>query len=478
MSYNYLPLDRKWLNFQQVKNLLDFNQLVSITFDAHERILKCHQYLQDHPEWEISFPDRIIVASDQPGEGLIDNILQNTESVVSEEVPVGIVKLMLMLKIKSLSYGHSGVDIETVKRLMKMYNEEVYPFVDTQGSPGANTDAALHQLCLTLKGMGEVNYKGQRRSSAEVLEELDWKPLDLKRHEELAIASGTEFISACGLYALKKTEQLLKFADVIAALSLDAFDGHAEPFYENTQSLRRHKGQAATASLITTYLQGSEITKREKDAASDPNSFRCIPPVHGASKDAYEYVLAVFLNEINSVTSNPTIFPDDDLIAGSGNFHAQPLALALDFLAICVSEIANISEKRISQLERSVENMDLQQEFNLSDYDADGIINENKQLCSPASVNNIFINNQEDHVSMAGHAAIKCLRVIDNVEKVLAIELLSAAQAIEYRKPLKTSPFLEQILHDFSAQTSLNNHVDVFGDVLKKAVSFVASYRL
>jgi histidine ammonia-lyase len=332
-----------------------------------------------------------------------------------------------------------------------------------------------------------VYYKGVKRPSADVLNELGWQPVQLASKEGLALINGTQFMSAYGMYSLKKAEQLLKMANAVGALSFDAFGCGIQPLHEKIQSIRSHKGQVDCAAEIKAYLQGSEIMMQDKKEVQDPYSFRCMPQVHGATKDTFDYVLNVFLKEINSVTDNPNIFPDDDLILSGGNFHGQPLALALDFLSIAMSELANISERRIYQLisgQRGlplflIKNPGLHSGFMIPQYTAAGIVSENKQLCTPASVDSISSsNNQEDHVSMGANAATKCLRVIDNVEKVLAIELLSAAQALEFRRPLKTAPVLESILSDFRNKVSFNQEDRVFYNDMIIAIKFVQSYNL
>lgn len=328
MSYNYLPLDRKWLHFQQVKNLLDFDQLVSITFDAHERILACREYLdkkmtdKDGLFYGINtgfgFLQNVKIDASQI-EQLQYNLLVSHACGLGEEVPKDIVKLMLMLKIKSLSYGHSGVQIDTVKRLMDMYNNDVFPVIYTQGSLGASGDLApLSHLSLPLIGLGEVYYQDKKMPAAEVMKWLKWEPIHLQSKEGLALINGTQFMSAYGLYCLKKAEHLLKMADLISALSFDAFDCIEEPLDPHIHEVRAHKGQVDTAAKLRAYLFGSGIGKQAKQQVQDPYSFRCIPQVHGASKDAFEHVLNVFLREINSVTDNPNIFPDADLIVSGG----------------------------------------------------------------------------------------------------------------------------------------------------------------
>ena len=360
MSYNYLPLDSKWLHFDQVKNLLRYQQLVSITFDAHERILKCREYLDK----KLSGSDELFygintgfgylqnVGIDKTQiEQLQYNLLTSHACGVGDKVPVEIVKLMLMLKIKSLSYGNSGVQIETVKRLMDMYNNDVIPVIYTQGSLGASGDLApLSHLSLPLIGLGDVYFKGSVQPSASVLKKLGWQPVHLHSKEGLALMNGTQFMSAYGMYCLYKCEQLIKMADLIAAISYDAFDCLLEPLHSIIHKVRPFKGQVHTAEQLRGYLEGSEICAQTKKQVQDPYSFRCIPQVHGATKDTFDYVLNTFIKEINSVTDNPNIFPDEDLILSGGNFHGQPLALSLDFLCIAMSELASICERRTYQL--------------------------------------------------------------------------------------------------------------------------------
>ncbi len=496
MSYNYLPLDRKWLHFEQVKHLLDYEQQVSITFDAHERILQCRQYLDEkmqHPDalyygvnTGFGFLQNVKIDKDQIRQ-LQYNLIQSHACGLGEEVPRDIVKLMLMLKIKSLSYGNSGVQIDTVKRLMEMYNNDVLPVIYTQGSLGASGDLSpLSHLSLPLIGMGEVYYQGKKMPAAAVMQQLDWEPIALQSKEGLALINGTQFMTAYGMYCLKQSEHLLAMADRIAAISYDAFDCVSDPLHPLVQQIRPHKGQVETAATLRRYLEGSSIAQQPKQQVQDPYSFRCIPQVHGASKDSFAHVLDVFMTEINSVTDNPNVFPEDNLIIGGGNFHGQPLALNLDFLGIAMSEMANISERRIYQLisgQRNlplflVKNPGLHSGFMIPQYTAAGIVSENKQLCTPASVDSISSsNNQEDHVSMGANAATKCLRVVENVEKVLAIELLSAAQALEFRRPQKSSPVIEEMVAGFRQVVSFNEEDRVLHDDMMKAIAFIRSFK-
>ena len=497
MSYNYLPLDRSWLSFDQVEDFLEYNQQVSITFDAHKRITACRDYLDhklattDHPIYGINtgfgFLQQVHI-DDSQLEQLQYNLLKSHACGMGEEVPLPIIRLMLMLKIKSLSYGHSGVQIDTVKRLMEMHNEDVLPVIYTQGSLGASGDLApLSHLSLPLIGLGEVWYKGEKRNAAELWPQLGWEPIHLKSKEGLALINGTQFMAAYGLYCLAKAQRLLQWADAISALSFDAFDGVTEPFREPIHRIRSHNGQVVTAAAIRKWIDGSEIAAQKKTQVQDPYSFRCIPQVHGATRDTVDYVQQVFLREINSVTDNPNIFPEEDLILSGGNFHGQPLALTLDFLSIAMSELANISERRTYQLISGQRNLPmflvkdpgLHSGFMIPQYTAAGIVSENKQLCTPASVDSISSsNNQEDHVSMGANAATKCLRVINNVEKVLAIELFTATQALEFRRPLKSSPALEEIVSAYREKVSFVSVDRVLHDDMKASIAFLVSWRL
>ena len=495
MSYNYLPLDSKWLDFQQVKNLLDFNQKVSITFGAHEKIIHCREYLdnklKDNDELfygintGFGYLQNVKIDNHQI-EQLQYNLLMSHACGLGDEVPKEVVKLMLMLKIKSLSYGHSGVHIETVKRLIDMYNHEVLPVIYTQGSLGASGDLApLSHMSLPLIGLGEVYYNGSKKPSSQVLDELCWPPINLQSKEGLALINGTQFMTGYGMWCLKKSEQLIKLADLIASLSVDAFDCCIEPFHERIHSIRNHEGQVDTASTIRRYLVGSEIGVQSKQHVQDPYSFRCIPQVHGATKDTFNHVLKVFLQEINSVTDNPNIFPEEDLIMSGGNFHGQPLALALDFLSIAISELASISERRTYQLisgQRGlplflVKKPGLNSGLMIPQYTAAGIVSENKQLCTPSSIDSIpSSNNQEDHVSMGANGATKCYRVINNVEKVLAIELMTAAQALDFRKPLKSSNRIEEFVAQFRNHVSFMEEDRVLHNDILKAIEFITNY--
>lgn len=492
MSNNHLPLDKSHTGFEQVKALLVKKMSISLPPGALEQIAACRKYLDDKMDntdasfyginTGFGFLQNVQIDKTQLKE-LQSNLIKSHACGMGEEVPADIVKLMMALKIKSLSYGHSGVQTATVERLVDMYNNDMLPVIYTQGSLGASGDLApLSHLSLPLLGLGEVNHAGKRMSAAEALKKFSWQPIELKSKEGLALINGTQFMSAYGLHNLIHCSRLIKWADTISAISFDAFDCTKEPLHENIHAIRSHKGQVDTAAIMRELLKGSEIASQKKSQVQDPYSFRCIPQVHGATKDTFDHVQAVFIKEINSVTDNPNVFPADDLIMSGGNFHGQPLALVLDFLSIAMSELASISERRTYQLisgQRGlplflVKDPGLHSGLMIPQYTAAGIVSENKQLCTPSSVDSIpSSNNQEDHVSMGANAATKCKRVVDNVEKVLAIELLTAVQALEFRRPLQTSATLEKIVTAFRKEVSFNESDRILHGDMVKTVEFL-----
>lgn len=392
------------------------------------------------------------------------NLVRSHACGTGASLDPGTVKLMLLFKIVGLSWGHSGVRLDLVERLVAQYNRRWYPRVFDQGSLGASGDLApLAHLSLPLLGEGELWDGKAFRPSSELLAEADWPALRLKSKEGLALLNGTQFMSALGAEAYLEIRRMAWQADLIAALSLEAYDGRLEPFNPVLHRLRPHRGQATTAARIRQFVEGSSLMGQPKKHVQDPYSLRCIPQVHGASADALDYIGGTLLTEINSVTDNPTIFPDEDMVLSGGNFHGQPLALALDHLALAAAELANISERRTYLLmggQRGlppflVKNAGLNSGLMIAQYTAASLVSQNKQLASPASVDSIpSSNGQEDHVSMGANAATKVLRIAQNLKTVLAIELLCASQALAFRDE-KTSPFLEIILARFRSEVPL-----------------------
>ena len=490
MEYHHLSSER--LTIAGLKEILDSGKPVALSEELRRRIVRCREYL-----------DRKIKDSDQPVYGITTgfgslcdisvggdelsqlqrNLVMSHSCGTGEQVPSEIVQLMLLLKIRSLSYGYSGVRLETVERLIDFYNNGILPVVYQQGSLGASGDLApLAHLSLPLLGLGEVEHDGRRRPSAEVLEEFGWKPLELQSKEGLALLNGTQFMSAYGVQAVIDARRLSDWADRIGALSLDAFDGRIEPFYDEVHVIRAHPGQLATARAVHSLLEGSELIRRPKKHVQDPYSFRCMPQVHGATKDTIDYVAGVLETEINSPTDNPTIFPDEDMIISAGNFHGQPIALAMDFLAIALAELGSISERRIYKLISGsrglphflVANPGLNSGFMIPQYTAASIVSQSKGLCMPASVDSIpSSQGQEDHVSMGANAATKLRRVVLNTERVLAIELFNAAQALEFRRPARTSPALENLVADYRRRVPFIDNDTVMYPYIEASVQFL-----
>ena len=468
---------------------------LQLSEESTEAIIKCRQFLDrkmadtDNPVYGISTGFGSLCNVTIPEEDLSQlqyNLVISHACGTGDEVRPEIVKIMLLLKIQSLSYGHSGVQLATVQRLIDMFNNNVIPVVYQQGSLGASGDLApLAHLCLPLLKLGEVLYKGEKRQSADVWDELGWDEIRLQSKEGLALLNGTQFMAAHGVWSLSHAEHISDWADKIAAMSLEAFDGRIEPFYPQVHELRGHKGQITTAQHFMEMLKGSEIISREKTHVQDPYSFRCIPQVHGASKDTIRYVQDVIETEINSATDNPTIFPDDDLIISAGNFHGQPIAIPMDVLAIALSELSNISERRIYRLisgQRGLPNFlvangGLNSGFMIPQYAAASIVSQNKGLCMPASVDSIpSSQDQEDHVSMGSNAATKLVRVVENTERVLAIELMNAAQALEFRRPLKSSPLIEEIFDEYRKYVPFIENDIYMHPLIEESVKFILKH--
>lgn len=485
------------LSFETIAKLLNEDYNLALSDDSKGLINKCRTYLDEkmkrskEPVYGVntgfgSLCD-VTISNDQL-EKLQENLVKSHACGSGEPVPRIIVKLMLLLKIHALSLGHSGVQLTTVERLIELYNNNVLPVVYQLGSLGASGDLApLAHLSLPLLGEGEVYYQGKKTATAEVYKEFGWSPIRLKSKEGLALLNGTQFMSAFGVYLCLRVFKLSKLADVVSAISLDAFDGRIEPFHPNIQTIRPHAGQIRTAKRIKNILMGSDMLERKKKHVQDPYSFRTIPQVHGASKDAINYAANVIVTEINSVTDNPTIFPDDDLIISAGNFHGQPLALALDNMAIAMAELGNIAERRTYQLLSGkrelpaflVAKPGLNSGFMIPQYTAASIVSQNKQLATPASVDSIESSQgQEDHVSMGANAATKGFRVLENLEKIIAIELFNAAQAMDFRRPTKSSPFVEDFLAQFREYVPFIDNDQVMYKHIDNSVKFLQEVEL
>ena len=485
------------LTFADINRIVWTSEKLELSAGSIEKIERCRNYLDDKlkttskPMYGIntgfgSLYNRHI--SPDQLEKLQENLVKSHACGTGPDVPQHIVRIMLFLKIQSLAYGYSGVQVATVQRLIDLFNNNIFPRVFEMGSLGASGDLApLAHLSLPLIGLGEVHHQSTISSAGEINRKMGWEQIHLKAKEGLALLNGTQFMSAYGVWCVLHAHRLMKLANTIGALSLDVFDGRIEPFLQEVHDIRPHRGQKRVAELIFTMLKGSELIGQTKKHVQDPYSFRCIPQVHGASADAIDYVTSVFMTEINSVTDNPNVFADKDEIISAGNFHGQPLALALDFLAIALSELGNISERRTYQLISGsrelpnylVANPGINSGLMIPQYTAASLVSQNKQLCTPASVDSIVSSNgQEDHVSMGANAATKAYRIVENLYAILAIEMLTASQALTFRRPLKTSPALEKITDNFRQSVPFIEDDRVLHDDINKAVDFLKKLEL
>lgn len=456
------------LSIERIGEIVYGGYKIELSDDAHKRIVDCREYL-DRKIAESTTPIygvttgfgslcNVSIGSDYLAQLQI-NLMMSHACGTGDRVPNDIVKIMLLLKIQSLSYGFSGCQLATVNRLIDFFNNDIYPVVYMQGSLGASGDLVpLAHLSLPLVGLGEVEHEGMVMSGAEVLQKFDWQPIKLASKEGLALLNGTQNMGAFAVWALLQSIRLSDWADKIAAMSLDAYYGLTAPFTDAVHQVRPHKGQIVTAARMRELLEGSQIIEKPKTYVQDPYSFRCIPQVHGTVKDTIEYVRSVVDVEVNSATDNPTVCPDEDIIISAGNFHGEPIAMPMDFLAIAMCELANISERRIYKLVSGtrglpsflVANPGVNSGFMIPQYTAASIVSLNKSLATPSSVDSIpSSQGQEDHVSMGANAAIKLYKVVLNTERVLAIELFNAAQALDFRRPLRSSEIIETIHNNY-----------------------------
>lgn len=470
---------------------------LELSAEAKSKITHCRQYLDDKINCEdgpiygvntgFGALCNVPVSKDQI-EQLQENLLMSHACGMGEEVQEEVVRLMMYLKIHGLALGHSGITLETTQRLVDMYNKGILPVVWKVGSLGASGDLApLAHMSLPLIGQGDVRYNGRKSKMPDLLQGLGWEPIKLKAKEGLALINGTQFMSAWGCWSLIEAIRVCKLADLTAAISLDAFNCQIEPFDPKIQQVRSHQGQIETADNIRMFLQDSDIAHAAKYNVQDPYSFRCVPQVHGATKGVVRHVTEIFEKEINSVTDNPIIFPDEDEILSGGNFHGEPLAMALDYLGIGMSELASISERRIFQLisgKRDLpaflaEDSGLNSGLMIPQYTAAAIVNLNKLKATPASVDTITSSDgQEDHVSMGGNAAVKTYEIVYNIEKVLAIEFLTAMQALDFRKGRKSSSLIENIKEIYRRIVPFNDKDRVLYDDIQVTVDFMRELKL
>ena len=492
MSSDHHPITKSYLTLTEIRQLISLKKKLQLSEEARISIQSCRNYLDK----KMNSSDGLIYGintgfgslcntaiSKEDLSQLQFNLVRSHACGMGERVPNEIVKLMLLLKILGLSKGHSGVQLATVERLIFFYNNDILPVIYQQGSLGASGDLApLAHLSLPLFGEGEVFYEGQTQPASEMMQKFNLSPITLQSKEGLALLNGTQFMSAYALWSVIRAQDLFNAANKIGALSLEAFDGRIEPFSDNIHQIRKQSGQIEVARIFRELLQGSELIQQAKINVQDPYSFRCIPQVHGASWDAITYVSQIVENEINAVTDNPTIFPESDEIISAGNFHGQPLAISMDFLAIALAELGSISERRTYKLISGTRGLPaflvaksgLNSGYMIPQYAQASIVSQNKQLCTPASVDTIDSSNgQEDHVSMGANAATKLYLVVENLSKILGIELMNASQAIEFRRPLKTSPILEELLARYRKHVPFTNEDEFMHPRMLASKNFV-----
>jgi histidine ammonia-lyase len=496
-----MPLDHsissKPLDLAVLEQLTFSSVRLNLSAEAVTAINRCREYLNEKlknsssPVYGINTGFGSLYNKHIPHdqlEKLQENLVKSHACGTGPEVPEEIVRLMLFLKIQSLAYGHSGVQQQTVQRLVDYFNNNIFPIVYEMGSLGASGDLApLAHLSLPLIGAGEVIYQQKRCEASAVNDRMKWEPLHLQSKEGLALLNGTQFMCAYGVWSLLHAHSLYKWATTLGALSLDAFDGRIEPFDEAVHSIRPHPGQVTVATQVRKILKGSQLISQYKKHVQDPYSFRCIPQVHGATGDTIDHVTQVMLREVNSVTDNPNIFPAEDSIVSGGNFHGQPLALAMDFLSIALAELGSISERRTYQLISGsrdlpnylVANPGINSGMMIPQYTAASLVSQNKQLCTPASVDSIVSSNgQEDHVSMGANAATKLYRIVENLYSILAIELLTASQAIHFRRPLRSSVYIENLVNTFREHVPFIEEDRLLHVDMNLAENFLKTYSL
>lgn len=453
---NKVVIDGESLRIEDVVNVARHGYQVELSPEAEERVNRARAIVdkfveEGRVEYGITtgfgkFSD--VVISKEDTRKLQRNLIISHACGVGEEFNKETVRAIMLLRANALSKGYSGARASTIKTLIDMLNKDVQPVIYQKGSLGASGDLApLSHMVLTMIGEGEAYYKGQRMSSAEAMDKAGIKTIELVSKEGLALINGTQVMTAVGTLAIYDAINLVKAADITASLTVEGLRGITDAYYHRVHEVRPHKGQMKCASNMLKILEGSSLTTRQGELrVQDAYTLRCIPQIHGASKDAVNYVKGVVETEINSATDNPIIFPDEERVISGGNFHGQPMALAMDFLGIAVSELANVSERRIERLVNYqlndlpaflTKNGGLNSGFMIAQYSAASLVSENKVLAHPASVDSIPSSaNQEDHVSMGTIAARKARNIIYNVSRVLGIEYLAACQAI-YLRPEK-----------------------------------------
>ncbi len=414
-------------------------------------------------------------------------ILQSHSVGVGDPIPVEVAKLMLITKVHALAQGYSGVQLSTIERIIWHIDNDVIPVVPEKGSVGASGDLApLSHLFLPLIGLGEVFYQDKRTSTKDAHDKYGLSPIELGPKEGLALINGTQFILSFAVKAVQRMHNCLEAADIIGAMSLEALTGTKAPFDERLHALRPFHGNKLVAQRLRLLLKDSDIMQSHVDCGrvQDPYSLRCMPQVHGASRNAWLHLKELTETELNAVTDNPIIFNADDTISG-GNFHGQPLALPLDYCCFAASELGNISDRRCYLLLEGkwglpmllMKDVGLNSGFMIPQYTTAALVTENKTLCFPSSADSIPTSlGQEDHVSMGSISGRKLNRVLDNLEYIMAIELLSACQAIEFRRPLKSSALLEFAHEHVRNYVGFAEEDRIFADDINKVAAMIKDF--
>jgi len=492
-----ISIDHQFLSMDGLWPVVQGTAAVTLSSEAEEAVSHTRQYLEGKLSDEgaqfygINTGFGSLCNVRIPREELVtlqENLVRSHATGMGDVVSEEITRLIFFLKIKNMSLGFSGVRTELVRHMISVYNAGILPVIYELGSLGASGDLApLAHLSLTLIGEGEAWYHGQRIPAGEAMQKAGLTPLELREKEGLALLNGTQFSSAHGVWAQLHGERLSAIADLTAALSLDAYNGKLSAFSPWITRIRPHGGAVRTADRIQTLLRDSSLESRETNEVQDPYSFRCVPQVHGATKDALDHARRVLETEINAVTDNPVIVAPDDQILSGGNFHAQPLALVMDYMALALSEIGNISERRTYQLIHGNRDLPpyltryagLNSGFMIPQYTAASIVSQNKQLATPASVDSIVSSRgQEDHVSMAANSGTKLIRIVKNSYRILAIEWMTAAQAFEFRRPSRTGSVLESYLSAYRDLVEPLERDRILHDDLEKTVRFLESIDL
>lgn len=493
MAKDVFKLGEDWLTAGKAMAITSGTISITLTDETSEKIIKSRNIVhciveKGHPVYGINTgfgPLCTTKISKAQTNTLQTNILQSHSVGVGEPIAKEIAKLMLLLKAQSLAKGYSGIAEGTLKRIIWHIEHDAIPVVPSQGSVGASGDLApLSHLFLPLIGLGKVNYQNETISTASLFEKTGLQAIALGPKEGLALINGTQFIAAHAVQVVAQLHSLLSQADIIGAMMIEGLQGSVKPFYNELHALRPFKGNVHVAKRVKKLLKGSEIMEDHIDCekVQDPYSIRCIPQVHGASRTAWSHLKELLEIELNSVTDNPVII-DETLTISGGNFHGQPLAMALDYACLAASELGNISDRRIYlALEGNspgvpkllMNDTGINSGYMILQYTTAALASENKGLCFPSSADSIPTSlGQEDHVSMGSISGRKALQVIANVEKILAIELLTAAQAFEFRKPLKSGIYLEEVHKVVREQVAFAQKDRVFADDIEKGIAMI-----